>query len=179
MKEYINKISEKGKLSLGQTLEIILTSKTTVFEEMMITEKGSREIIIKIKDDYIHKLNLGNIHFLQLPMLVRPKLALQNGLYLPFLLPESSHIYNPFYSIVHPKYDNKFNTSSQGVLARSINYLNSIAYKINNEVLDFLLTEWYNENSPFFKGQNKLRVISSSLLEKREIFSHNSKYWQI
>lgn len=180
----IGKISEKGKLSLGQTLVIILTTKTSVFEEMMITEKGSREIIIRLKDDYVHKLNRGNIHFLNLPMLVRPNLATTDGLYLPYVLPESSHIYNPFDSIVHDKFDQKVKSESQGVLAKSINYLNSIPYRINKEVLEFLLTEWYNEDSLFFNGLNKLKEVSSlskplSGQDNRDILSHNSQYYKI
>ena len=84
--------------------------------------------------------------------------------------------------IAYDKFDQKVKSESQGVLAKSINYLNSIPYRINKEVLEFLLSEWYNEDSLLFNGLNKLKEVSSKPLsgqDNRDILSHNSQYWQI
>jgi len=69
---------------------------------------------------------------------------------------------------------------NQNVLINSINYLNNTAFSINNEVLNFILDEWINENSNYFKGANKLLNINKndSKEDKAKKQSHNSKYWR-
>jgi hypothetical protein len=50
-------------------------------------------------------------------MLIKPRLPETNGEYFPYILPEISHIYNSFDTVIKQKYDNKFNTNSpSGVL---------------------------------------------------------------
>jgi len=74
-------------------------------------------------------------------MLIKPRLPETNGEYFPYILPEISHIYNSFDTVIKQKYDNKFNTEGEENIVNTIVYLNSIAYKINNKVLSLLIYE--------------------------------------
>ena len=68
-------------------------------------------------------------------------------------------------------------------IVNTIVYLNSIGYKINKRVLNFLISEWNNKDGWLFKGINILKEIDPkvklSKTEINDIQSHNSKYWNI
>jgi len=71
----------------------------------------------------------------------------------------------------------------------TINYLNKQKFRINKEMLEFLLLEFNNEEeSIIFKNKNKLHPLTDSLNKldghkdkdadlKKEILSHNSLYY--
>jgi len=111
-------------------------------------------------------------------MLVKPNSPTIENKYFPYIQGEISHIYNTFDSVVKNKHSIRDKVENQQVMNQSINYLNNTPFKINLDVLDFILNEWYKENSVYFKGFNKLQLINKTDSEdiKRNKQSHNSKY---
>lgn len=178
--EIINGYSETDKFEIGDTVMNILETKTSLIDRKLVTQLKNREVFISISEDYIKKLNIFCIDVTQLPMLVIPNKPDVNGKYLPYIHGEISHIYNTFDSVVKHKHDLRDQVENQYVLNHTINYLNKTAFTINKDVLDFILLEWYNENSKFFNGLNKEQVISKSDSEeiRNSKQSHNSKYWR-
>ena len=80
---------------------------------------------MEVNQEYINKLNISCINITQLPMLTVPRNPTNTGKYLPYIIPELSHIYNSFDSIVKNKYDLRDKTENQGVLKHTIIYLNN------------------------------------------------------
>ena len=113
-------------------------------------------------------------------MLVEPNKVNKDGNYLPYLSGELSHIYNPFDTIIKNKYDQMIKTENFNNIEYTIHYLNSVKFKINEEMLNYIIDEWNKENSVLFKGYNKLLEINKkdNNIKKLEKQSHNSIYWQ-
>jgi hypothetical protein len=178
--DLLDNVTEEDRFVIGDTLMRIMEDKTEVIYNNIITENDKKKIMISIKDDYIKKLIISSINVTQLPMLIRPNEPYDDGKYLPYLHGEISHIYNTFDMIVKKKFDLRDQIEKQHVLIDSIIYLNNTRFTINNDVLDFIVGEWLNEDSKFFNGENKLKIIegNESNEEKRSKQSHNSNYWR-
>ena len=164
---------------LGDTVLSILTDNTNVFSRQVeIISKIEKEVLISISPDYIKQLNVSLINVTQLPMLVPANSPNQDAKYLPYINGEISHIYNSFETIIKHKYNIKDKVENQESLIDVVKYLNNTPFSINNVMLDFILNEWNNENSSFFKGSNIFKEInkSDSQVEKNNKQSHNSKY---
>jgi hypothetical protein len=174
------KNSEMSKLEIGDTILTFIEKSTKILERKLETHNNNREIFLSINSDYIKKLNLSVINVTQLPMLVNPNSPDETGKYLPYINGEISHIYNTFDSIVKTKHSIRDKVENQQALNQTINYLNNTAFKINLDVLDFILTEWEKDNSVYFNEFNKLQVVNKTDTEevKRNKQSHNSKYWR-
>jgi hypothetical protein len=82
------------------------------------------------------------INVTQLPMVAMPNRPDQNGKYFPYIHSEISHIYNSFDTVVKKKFEIRDQVENQQVLNKTINYLKKTAFTINNEVLNFILSEW-------------------------------------
>jgi DNA-directed RNA polymerase len=90
-------------------------------------------------------------------------------------------------SFIQQTYKNLYKTVVGDIQADTINFLNNQKFKINKTMLDFLLSEFYNENSLIFQGCNKLHPLTDKLDElKKEpenkkqvnlILANNSKYF--
>lgn len=168
--EIIRGYSEIDKFEIGDTAMNLLENKTSLIDRNVVTDNfKNREVLISISPEYIKKLNVSCINITQLPMLVKPNSPDEKGKYLPYIHGEISHIYNSFDSIVKHKHDLKEKVENQNVLNKTVNYLNENTFTINNDVLDFTLLEWENEDSKIFKGLNKLQdIVKSDSLETRK-----------
>ena len=91
-------------------------------------------VFVEINQDYLNKLNISCINVTQLPMLILPNEPSIDGKYLPYILPEISHIYNSFDSIVKNKYNNRDKSENQNSLNKIITYLNKTRFKINIDI---------------------------------------------
>ena len=113
-------------------------------------------------------------------MLVEPNKVNNDRKYLPYLSGELSHIYNPFDTIIKNKYDQMITTKNSENIEYTIHSLNSVKFKINEEMLNYIIEEWNKENSVLFKGYNKLLEINKKDKNKTKLEkqSHNSIYWQ-
>ena len=174
------KINNLAIFELGDTVVNILENHSNILERVLVTNNNVREVFISVKEEYLNKLNVSVINITQLPMLVIPNGPNIDNKYFPYIQGEISHIYNTFDSVVKNKHSIRDKVENQQVLNQSINYLNNTPFKINLEVLEFILIEWNKENSVYFKGFNKLQVINKTDSEviKRNKQSHNSKYWR-
>jgi hypothetical protein len=176
--ELFNNVSEKDKFEIGDTILRIILDNTEILSSELKTINNNKEVLISINEDYIKKLNISCINVTQLPMLIKPNEPDETGKYLPYINGEISHIYNTFDTIVKNKYDIRDQVKNQYALVDSINYLNNTPFSINEDILNFITEEWYNDNSSFFKGQNKLLIFNENDSEEdiNNKKSHNSKY---
>jgi hypothetical protein len=181
LNKMINDIGPEQKSALGDSVLRLILNKCDLVKEVHTISNNKTQISLSINDSLFHKLTISTVNVTQLPMLVKPNQPSPSGFYLPYLNPEISHIFNSFDTIIKNKYDNMIPTEQQSNIIPTINYLNGVRFKINQDVLNKLYLEWSNLNSLIFKGQNVLKVIKNGMTtkEKREIASHNSKYWHI
>ena len=171
--------------ALGDVLLNIILKEHRIFKVDIQTEWGinvkhiNTILTLTLQDDYKHKLVLRNTTITQLPMLIKPSDADENGKYFPNVLPEISHIYNSFDNIIKNKYDQLYNTTNQGTLISTIKTLNSVKFMINKRLLSYIMAEWYNENSVIFQGFNRILTINETDSKEDKINkqSHNSKYY--
>jgi hypothetical protein len=165
---------------LGDTLLNIILKECNVFNTEVIIGRSvkDKEIIVNIRDDYRDKLAISTLSIGNFPMLVKGR-GLINEKYMPYYLDDINNVYNTFDSIIKNKYDNKYKTQNERKIYSSINFLNNVGFKINAEVLGFVLKEWSNPHSVFFKGYNQLEILNKEDSKEIKISkrSHNSKYW--
>lgn len=109
------------------------------------------------------------------------RLILKDNKYSPYLNQEFYHIYNPLDTVIKSKYDQREVSESSSVIKSCVNYLNSIPFKINKDILDLVMTEWYKADSKLFNGLNKEKIITAEDTkdQKRDKISHNSKYYSL
>lgn len=179
LKTLINNLNDKGLFFLGDTLLHLITDNCDIFEEDVIN-RGVKDsyTIMKMNEEFISDLTLGSINLLQLPMIVEPRKIEDEGLYYPYINAESTNLHLFEGNLIKSKYNQKYKTESSDILHTSINYLNSIKFKINKKMLNFVLEEWNNKDSKLFKGfnvyQNILNTDSKNI--KINKLSNNSKY---
>ena len=63
------------------------------------------------------------------------------------------------------KYDQMITTKNSENIEYTIHSLNSVKFKINEEMLNYIIEEWNKENSVLFKGYNKLLEIFFSVID--------------
>ena len=134
-------MNDLSDIELGDTILNIILNETNIFNtQLSYNNIYDRKIVVSLRAEYLHKLAIASINVTQLPMLIRPNEP-ENGKYSPYILNESSHIYNSFDTVVKNKYNNSLKTEHQDVLYKTINYLNNIKFKINKDVLNYILNE--------------------------------------
>lgn len=80
--------------------------------------------------------------------------------------------------LIKPKFNQKYKSLGSKRLYDSIDYLNSIKYKVNKTMLNFVLQELNNADSKLFNGTNIYQPIldtDSNQIKDSQI-SSNSKY---
>jgi len=181
IQSFINDFNEKDKSVLGDSILRLILKNCNIISEIHTTSKNKTNINLTMTSEFIHKVSISSIKVTQLPMLILPRCPNEDGKYFPYILPEISHIYNSFDTIIKNKYDNKFITEGQENIVDTINYLNKIKFRINNDVLDYIVNEWNDGNSKLFNGLNAPKVDDKKLNSKERllIVSHNSQYWNM
>ena len=187
----LDNLPHETKYKFGSLLlELILDEFDYIFTKNSIYENNEHYIFISIKPNYLAILTSSIFNPIKLPMIAPPekweyeidkdsklKIVKVGGYYLDQFNELSKnnqiirqHVYNKFNSLIS---ENQIN---------SINFLNNISFKINKDMLDIVIKEWNNKDSNLFKGLNNphpltddFENVKSSI--KREILSHNSKYW--
>lgn len=176
----IKDFTDLDKFEVGDDIMNILEKRSGILERNIVTKNNLKEVFITLGQDYLQKLNVSMINVTQLPMLVVPNMPELDGKYFPYIHSEISHIYNSFDTVVKQKFEIRDKVENQQVLNKTISYLNKTAFTINNDVLDFILTEWNNPDSTYFNGLNKEHDILKD--DKAEVKlskqDHNSKYWR-
>lgn len=168
IKDLFNNISEEYIFEIGNTILKLMIDKTEVDSTYVTSTYNSKELMVTIDSEYLKKLNVSSIDVTQLPRLTIPNKPFEDGKYLPYQLPEISHIYNTFDTIVKKIFNLKFNVENQDVLNESVCYLNNTAFNINNYMLNFyfILDEWSNDKSLIFKGGIDIKKIIIMIVMK-------------
>jgi len=78
--------------------------------------------------------------------------------------------------LIHKNKRNRYQNELCDAQYNTVNYLNNQKFKIDKEMLNFLLVEYTKENSIVFEGRNKYDDTVLNDSNKNKIKSHNSKY---
>jgi hypothetical protein len=73
-------------------------------------------------------------------MLTEPRAFINDEKYFPYINPDSSTL-NLEGELIKSKYNQRYKTNSSPILINSINYLNSMKFRINKKMLKFVLNE--------------------------------------
>jgi DNA-directed RNA polymerase len=181
LSKFLDSITTEDLANLGGSLLTLMLDNDKMFEREYVSKDEHLKIYLKTKLTFLNKLIISSLNITQLPMLVKPRMISSDNKYSPYLNPEIYHIYNPLDTVIKPKYDQREVSESSSVINSCVDYLNSIPFTINKEVLDLVITEWEKEDSNLFKGVNREQIINEtdSKEEKREKVSHNSKYFSL
>ena len=140
---------------MGGTLLENILSNDKLFEKIYEFKGTDLNIFIKTKESYINKFIISSINMTQLPLLTEPRKIEENSeYYSPYISPELFHNYNSFDTVVKPKFDQREKSEISSTISKCIEFLNSIKFKINLDVLYFISNEWQDANSNLFKGKN-------------------------
>nr|QWO71443.1 RNA polymerase [Termitomyces sp. T8] len=174
-------------------LELILEEFNYIFIKNSIFSKNEHHIYISISPEYLAILTGSIFNPVRLPMINPPKnwqykidtetnkvskFTQIGGYYL-----DEYNELNKNNKLIRENNFNKFESLISEDQINTINFLNSKAFEINKETLDFIIKEWENkEDSTLFKGFNKFHTLTYEYGKvnsaiKKEILSHNSKYW--
>ena len=179
LKKRLKNITTVGLFELGDTLLHLITDNCDIIKQDVITDNNkSTHIVLRINDKFTSDLALAGINLVQLPMLTEPRKIDGKGLYYPYINPDTTNLHLFEGDLIKGKYNQKMNTVGSDNLYESINHLNSIKFKINRTMLNFVLQEWYNSESKLFKGHNIFQPIldTDSKDIKAKKLSSNSKY---
>jgi hypothetical protein len=136
---FFTNLGKESAVILGETLLEIILSNSKLFERDYHRSGDNVEIFIKTKNTFINKLIISSVNITQLPMLIKPREISEDNTYSPYYNPEIYHIYNPFDTVVKPKYDQRDLSITSPLINNCVNYLNSIKFKINKDVLYFVI----------------------------------------
>jgi hypothetical protein len=188
----LDSITVDSKFQFGiLIMEFIMSEFDYIFVKHNIYENKENHIFLNIKQEYLAVLAGSVFNPIRLPMVAKPKKWLYSELLDDGLQLESTGGYyidefnelSSSNNIIRQNTFNKYDSIISNTQIETINFLNSRAFEINQEVLDVLSNDWYNkEDSKLFKGINKLHPRTDELqklnaTDKKEVMSHNSKYW--
>jgi hypothetical protein len=111
-------------------------------------------------------------------MLSVPKDVENNGVYYPYYVNNTNVLGLEECKVIKGKYDKKYYTIGSKQFYEGNNFINKIKFQIKLEMLGFVLNEWENKESIFFKGYNMFKEIyeNDSKDIKREKLKHNAVY---
>lgn len=173
---------------LGDTLLHLITDNCDIIVETLLRPNLKESfLILRFNDKFVNELTIGNISLLQLPMFTEPRkisITSEEKLKTPQYFRKAyintdSTILNLFDAgLIKFKYNHRDKTKGSEILYRAVYYLNSMKFRINKVMLNFVLTEWENKESKIFNGLNIYQPLleTDSKLIKEHKISHNSKF---
>lgn len=142
LKIHVDNLKETDKINLGDTLySIISKGSELIINDLRNKKIKEREIIVKINPIYINKLIKSNISLSLLPMIDKPNAVGKKGEYLPFNLINTRILALDECKLIKGKYDQRFSSEESEVIRKAVDYINSIKFKINEEMLVFITKE--------------------------------------
>jgi len=175
----INYLNDIGYFWVGDTLLRIITDNCDIIQEELKKDSDKDSyFILKIKDKFIKELIVGTISLVDLPMLTEPRKLNGQEIYFPYINTDTTNLHLFEGELIRSKYNQKYKTEGSKLLYNSVDYLNSMKFRINKKMLKFILTEWENKESKLFKGHNVFQPIldtdSKEIRAQKE--SSNSTY---
>ena len=178
LKALIKNMSEIDIIHLGDTLFSLIHSGSELFVLNLKKSHKNSEVLVKLNPNYYNSFIISSVTISQLPMIVNPRPVEPDGIYFPYINAETNVLNLNENKIIKGKYDQRYKTEGSDLFYNSINYLNSIKFKINIPMLMFVLEEWNKDNSMLFKGYNKCKEISvddnTKIIKDKE--KHNALY---
>jgi DNA-directed RNA polymerase len=161
-----------------------------IFNVISITENNDKKLYVTIHKEYIQILASCMFNPIKLPMICTPKKwikgygALQetDGNQIGGYLLEEFNDLNKYRDIIRQNIFNKEKSEVSLNQVDTINYLNSVPFNINNNMLSFLLNDWKAKDSILFNMYNQLHeetanINNVSSVIKKEIIRHNTLYF--
>jgi hypothetical protein len=176
LKVLIKNMSEIDLINLGDTLFSLIQNGSELFVLKLIKGKNNTDLLVYFNSNYYNSFIISSMSLTQLPMIVKPRVVEANGFYFPYIQTKSNVLNLSENKIIKSKFDQKYNTEGSEVFYSSINYLNSIKFKINVPMLMFVIEEWNKDQSSLFKGYNRYQEISTedSRMIQKEKEKHNA-----
>jgi len=178
LKELIKNMTEIEIVHLGDTLFSLIQNGSELFALNLIKSKKDAELMVKLNSNYYNSLIISTVTISQLPMIVEPRKVGPDGVYFPYIQAGTNVLNLNENKIIKGKFEQRYKTEGSDLFNYSINYLNSIKFKINIPMLMFVIEEWEKEKSILFKGYNKYKEIfeeDSSFIKKEKV-KHNALY---
>jgi hypothetical protein len=141
LKILIKDMNDKDKVSLGDTLFSIIFEKSEVFELNIIKSKLLTEIFVKVNPIYFNDFISCSVSMTQLPMLVKPRNIGKDGEYFPYIISNTNVLSLNECKVIKNKYTQRNATEGSDLFYKSIDFLNSIKFKINIPMLNFVIRE--------------------------------------
>jgi hypothetical protein len=172
-----------SKIQFGQLLlDLLMDEFSYIFERIMIYDNNESNIYISITKEYLRILSSIIFNPIKLPMIVEPKIWSDKNIG-GYLLDEFNELVKNN-EIVRSNPYLKIQSSITNTQINTINFLNSIPFEINKNMLNFIKIEGEKEGSIIFNGYNKLHPLADKINDdnidsklKLDIISHNSLYW--
>ena len=176
LKALIKNMSEIDQINLGETLFSFIQNGSELFLLNLVKSKTNAEVLVKLNPIYYNSLIISSVSISQLPMIVQPRAVGPDGIYFPYINADTNVLNLNENKIIKGKYDQRYNTEGSDLFYNSINYLNSIKFKINIPMLMIVIEEWNKDKSILFKGYNKYTEIlaDDSTKIKKDKEKHNA-----
>jgi hypothetical protein len=141
LKFLIKDMNDMDKVSLGDTLFSIILNRSEVFELKVIKSKVLTEIFVKVNPIYFNDLISCSVSMTQLPMLVKPRNISKDGEYFPYIIGNTNVLSLNECKVIKNKFTQRYETEGSDIFYQSIDFLNSIKFKINIPMLNIVLGE--------------------------------------
>nr|UEV87020.1 hypothetical protein [Grifola frondosa] len=146
LRKLANKMDDSGLFWLGDTLLHLITDNCDIIVEEVIRHNiKDSYVILRLNYNFVSYLTIGSLSLLQLPMLTPfplgygPRPVDSKGLYYPYIKPDSTNLHLFEGDLIKSKYNQRDKTTGSDILYRSIDYLNSMKFKINKTMLKYVL----------------------------------------
>ncbi len=168
-------------LNFGELLYRLITTQSDVFKQTLIKHKDRSDSVVYINSEYINEFMNSSVTMTQFPMICEPRkfdIEKPENSYFPYLSATLNTLYIDNGRVLKSKFDQINQTEGSNVFYKAVEYLNSVRFKINNQMLNYVIEEWNNSDSYLFNGRNKIKQINSDdkPLLKKEKIAHNSKF---
>nr|AYE93391.1 RNA polymerase [Termitomyces sp.] len=139
--------SEETKGNVGANLLTLLMESVDILESEKKTVNNKTNIYIRISSKYIEMFTNRLLYPNKLPMVVSP-LKWNETCGGGYISSQYKSLINA--NLVHVSKRNRYKNELSDVQYNTVNYLNNQRFKIDRDMLDFLLVEYKNDSSIVF-----------------------------
>nr|QWO71439.1 RNA polymerase [Termitomyces sp. DKA64] len=165
--------SEETIGNVGANLLSLLMDSVDILESEKKTVNNKTNIYIRISSKYIEMFTNRLLYPNKLPMLISPLKWNRNNSG-GYISSQYKRLING--NLVHESKRNRYKNELSDVQYNTVNYLNNQKFKIDKDMLDFLLVEYNNDCSIVFDGGNRFDNRRIDKSNEKKIKANNSKY---
>jgi DNA-directed RNA polymerase len=182
-----NKIKFDNELimQIGLILLENMLLRLPILETVNINEVSNGKVttrtMINLKPNFTELFIRNRLNPMLLPMVCKPIAWDSNLSSGGYLTPELQYITNVNHGFIHENPKNAGESKVSNIQIQAINTINSVEFRINSDLLNIYLEDWFGEGN-LFDGMNKLHPESNSKVsihskKYQEIQAHNGLYW--